>query len=102
MEGAGSVEHKRRPCAVADGGRQGFETSRGAHPDPAGSVGEVGYRGAGSAARVVECLKSAGQIGLEILDILKADMEPNGRTTRRPCRRCAITGAVERNDEAFK
>src|SRR5581483_3074043 len=41
MEGAGIVEHERRPCALADGRRQGFKAARRAHPDPARSVGEL-------------------------------------------------------------
>ena len=56
---------------------------------------------AGSESRV-ERRKAALEIGFEIVDILKPDMEPQGRTTGRPFGRGAIAVAVERNDEAFK
>ena len=50
----------------------------------------------------VEGLKPAFKIGLEILDILQSDVEPQGRSARRPFGGRAIGRAVERNDKALE
>src|SRR5260221_10789462 len=50
----------------------------------------------------VEGLEPSFQIGLEILDILQPDVEPQCRTTRRPFGGRAVGRAVKWNDEAFE
>ena len=50
----------------------------------------------------VEGLEPSFQVGLEILDILQPDVEPQCRTTRRPLGRGAVGGTVKWNDEAFE
>ena len=42
LEGPRAVEHERRSHAVADGGRQGQQAARGAHPAAAGSARALG------------------------------------------------------------
>src|SRR5215218_355251 len=46
--------------------------------------------------------KAAFEIGLEIVDVLKPDMQPQGRTARRPFGRGTVTVAVERDHKALK
>ena len=41
LEGTWAVEHERRPHALADGGRQGLEAARRAHPGAARSAGAL-------------------------------------------------------------
>ncbi len=54
------------------------------------------------ALRRVEGRKPALEIGLEILDILQPDVEPQGRAARRPLGGGAIARAVEWNDQALE
>src|SRR5208337_4431066 len=46
-------------------------------------------------------LKSALQVGLQILDVLEADAEADGRAARRPAGRGAVGCAVEGNRQTF-
>src|SRR6266568_8670395 len=74
-----------------------------------GTVRRLGNRGhrAESPLRVqvlssVEGREPSFQIGLEILDILQPDVEPQCRTTRGPLGGRAVGRAVKWNDEAFE
>jgi len=50
----------------------------------------------------VERLKPACKVGLEILDMLEPDVEPQRRAVRRPFGGGAIACAVEWNDKALE
>src|SRR5689334_4960208 len=52
--------------------------------------------------RGLQCGKTAVEIGLEIVDVLKPDMEAQRRAARRPFGRGAIAVAIEGDDQAFK
>ena len=54
------------------------------------------------ALRSVESGEAAGEIGLEVLDILEADVKTQGRTARLPLRGGSIACAVKWNNQAFK
>src|SRR6266852_7247271 len=54
------------------------------------------------ASRRIERRKTAFQIGLEVLDILKPDMEPQRRSFRRPYGGGSIVGAVEWDRQALE
>src|SRR5262249_8207596 len=46
--------------------------------------------------------KAAFEIADQVIDILEPDMQPHGRSVRRPLRRCADAGAVEWNGQALE
>src|SRR5260370_25953265 len=50
----------------------------------------------------VEGGKATLKVGLEIVDILEPDVEPQGRSARRPFGRRTIGGAVKRNHKALQ
>lgn len=54
------------------------------------------------ALRSVERREPARKIGLEVLDILQADVEPQCRAARRPWGGGTVGRAVERNDKALE
>src|SRR6202035_3770741 len=62
MEGPGVVEHERRPRSMADGGRQGLEAARRAHPDTSGSTGEIAK--VSRSWRSAHCRASVGSLFL--------------------------------------
>src|SRR5258708_4435140 len=50
----------------------------------------------------IESREAAFEIGLEVLDILQSDVEPQGWAAGRPFAGCTIARAVEWNDEALE
>ena len=52
--------------------------------------------------RSIESGEAAGEIGLEVLDVLEADVKTQGRTARLPLRGGSIACAVKWNNQAFK
>ena len=50
----------------------------------------------------VECRKATIEVGFEIVDVLQPDVEPQGRSTRRPFGRRTIVRTVKRNHKALE
>ena len=50
----------------------------------------------------VEGRKATLEVAFEIVDVLQPDVEPQGRSTRRPLGRRTIVRAVERNHKALE
>ena len=59
-------------------------------------------RSVSAASGGVEGVESAREVGLQILDVLQPDMQPQARSARRPFGGGAIIGAVEGNDETLE
>jgi hypothetical protein len=90
LAGGGDVVHK--PCA------------RAKRKAPAGrEIAEIEPRVVWlPALSGIESREAAFEIGLEVLDILQSDVEPQGRAAGRPFGGCTIARAVEWNDEALE
>lgn len=90
LAGGGDVVHK--PCA------------RAKRKAPAGrEIAEIRAESClATPLSGIESREAAFEIGLEVLDILQSDVEPQGWAAGRPFGGCTIARAVEWNDEALE